>query len=199
MEMNNLPKKGLDKNAVIERAALLANEKGLDNVTLKELADSLEIRSPSLYNHISGLEELKREIMLYGWKKADERILCAAENCSDYEAVKAMCRAFYSYATENKGIFSAMLWYNKYADTGSMEATSGLFSRLYMIMENMGISRNITEHLIRTLRGFLEGFALLVNNGAFGHPADIDESFEMSLDVLIEGIRAAAGKERKEI
>ena len=88
-----------------------------------------------------------------------------------------------------------MLWYNKYADEGSMEATSGLFSRLYKIMEDMDISREKTEHLIRTLRGFLEGFALLVNNGAFGHPADIDESFEVSLDVLIEGIKAVAQKE----
>lgn len=190
-----LAKKGLDKISVIERAAVLANEKGLDNVTLKELADSLEIRSPSLYNHISGLPELKREIMLYGWKQAEERILQAAEGINGYEAVRAMCRAFYRYASENKGVFSAMLWYNKYADEGSMEATSGLFSRLYKIMEDMGISREKTEHLIRTLRGFLEGFALLVNNGAFGHPADIDESFEVSLDVLIEGIKAAARKE----
>ncbi|WP_432650419.1 TetR/AcrR family transcriptional regulator [Huintestinicola sp.] len=192
-----MAKKGLDKNAVIERAAALANEKGLDNVTLKELADSLEIRSPSLYNHISGLEELKREIMLYGWKQAQEKILRAAEGKNDFEAIRAMCRAFYGYASENKGIFSAMLWYNKYADEGSMEATSGLFSRVYKVMEEMGISRERAEHLIRTLRGFLEGFALLVNNGAFGHPADIDESFEVSLDVLIEGIKAAAKKERK--
>lgn len=190
-----MAKKGLDKISVIERAAVLANEKGLDNVTLKELADSLEIRSPSLYNHISGLPELKREIMLYGWKQAEERILRAAEGINGYEAVRAMCRAFYRYASENKGVFSAMLWYNKYADEGAMEATSGLFSRLYKIMEDMGISREKTEHLIRTLRGFLEGFALLVNNGAFGHPADIDESFEVSLDVLIEGIKAAARKE----
>lgn len=190
-----LAKKGLDKNAVIERAAEIANEKGLDNVTLKELADSLEIRSPSLYNHISGLPELKREIMLYGWKQAEERILRAAEGMNGYEAIRAMCRAFYGYASENKGVFGAMLWYNKYTDEGSMEATSGLFSRVYGIMADMGISLKTADHLIRTLRGFLEGFALLVNNGAFGHPADIDESFEVSLDVLMEGIKAAANKE----
>lgn len=197
--MIDLAKKGLDKNAVIERAAALANEKGLENVTIKELADSLEIRSPSLYNHISGLEELRKEIMLYGWKQAEKRILQAATGTEGYDAIRAMCREFYVYASENKGIFSAMLWYNKYADEASSEATSGLFSRLYGIMEDMGISRERTEHLIRTLRGFLEGFALLVNNGAFGHPADIDESFEVSLDVLIEGIRAAARKESEQI
>lgn len=33
---------------------------------------------------------------------------------SGYEAIKCMAYAFYDYATENKGIFEAMLWYNKY-------------------------------------------------------------------------------------
>lgn len=33
------------------------------------------------------------------------------------------------------------------------------------------------------------GFALLVNNGAFGHSASIDESFELSLEVLIAGMK----------
>lgn len=46
-----------------------------------------------------------------------------------------------------------------------------------------------SSHLMRTIRGFLEGFALLVNNGAFGHSASIDESFELSLEVLIAGMK----------
>ena len=46
-----------------------------------------------------------------------------------------------------------------------------------------------SSHLMRTIRGFLEGFALLGNNGAFGHSASIDESFELSLEVLIAGMK----------
>lgn len=184
-----MAKMGLDKAAVIERAAVLANERGLESVTIKELADCLKIQPPSLYNHISGLDELKRELMLYGWKQAEEKLISAANGVGGYEALRNMCRAFYKYAIENKGLFSAMLWYNKYTDEASVSATSGLFSMIYKVMEGMDISRERSEHLIRTLRGFLEGYALLVNNGAFGHPADIDESFEISLDVIIEGIK----------
>ena len=103
-----------------------------------------------------------------------------------------MCRAFYRYAAENKGVFGAMLWYNKYTDESSMNATAAMFSQLYKTLGEVGISQEMSEHLIRTLRGFLEGFSLLVNNGAFGHPADINESFELSLDVLVEGMKAAA-------
>lgn len=187
-----MARRKLDKKSVIAAAAELANEKGADELSLKDLAERLEIRSPSLYNHISGLDELKREIMLYGWEQLGDAVMNAAENYSGYDAIKAMCRAFYRYAAENKGVFGAMLWYNKYADESSMSATAAMFSQLYETFGTVGISKEMSEHLIRTLRGFLEGFSLLVNNGAFGHPADINESFELSLDVLVEGMKAAA-------
>lgn len=184
-----MAKMGLDKSTVIERAAELSNKIGFERITLKLLAEELGIQPPSLYNHIGSLEELKKELMLYGWRQMEERILRAAVGVSGYEALREMCRAFYGYATENKGIWSAMLWYNKYSDEDNDAATSGMFAIIYKIMDSVNISRENSEHLIRTLRGFLEGFSLLVNNGAFGHSADIEESFEISLDVLIEGIK----------
>ena len=45
------------------------------------------------------------------------------------------------------------------------------------------------NHLIRTFRSFLEGFALLVNNEAFGNPISIKESFDLSVDVLLAGVK----------
>ena len=73
-----MAKRGLDKVSVIAAAAELANENGLDGLSLKDLAKHLDIRSPSLYNHISGLDELKREIMLYGWEQLGDALLKAA-------------------------------------------------------------------------------------------------------------------------
>lgn len=47
---------GLDKNIIVRKTAQIANEIGVENVTLKMLADNLNIRTPSLYNHIKNLE-----------------------------------------------------------------------------------------------------------------------------------------------
>ena len=77
-----------------------------------------------------------------------------------------------------------------------MSATGELFTYFYRAMAGLNISRELSEHLMRTIRGFLEGFALLVNNGAFGHSASIDESFELSLDVLIAGMKTLEGHEK---
>ena len=121
---------GLDKNVVVEKAAQLANKMGIDQIQLKTLAESLSIQPPSLYNHIRGLDDLRRELMIYGWKQVEERMLEAAAGADGYAAWEAVCRAFYQYATENPGVFSAMLWYNKYQDKETQGVTEKLFSHL---------------------------------------------------------------------
>ena len=46
-----------------------------------------------------------------------------------------------------------------------------------------------TNHLVRIFHGFLEGLSLLANNEAFGKPKSLDESFDLSLKVLIAGVK----------
>lgn len=184
-----MPRAGLDKETVVMAAAELANDVGFENVSLKLLAERLGVRSPSLYNHVSGLDELKREVMLYGWHSISIEIINAVGNSGGYDAIRAMCRAFYRFASDNKGVFNAMLWYNQYADERTLDATKSLFSVMYGLFTQVNIPRWKAEHIIRTFRSFLEGFSLLVNNRSFGHSASIDESFEMSLNILIEGLK----------
>lgn len=45
---------GLDKETVIRKATELANEIGYDKITLKLLAEHLNVQPPSLYNHMIG-------------------------------------------------------------------------------------------------------------------------------------------------
>lgn len=187
---------GLDKNTIVEKAAQLANQIGLENIQLKTLAESLNIQSPSLYNHIKGLDDLHHELMLYGWRKMEEKMLEVSAEVGDngYVAWEEICRAFYSYATKNPGVFSAMLWYNKYHDNETKEVTERLFSRCFQIASALGISEDNCNHLIRTFRAFLEGYCLLVNNGSFGHEFSVEDSFNLSLQVLIAGMKELEGK-----
>ena len=180
---------GLDKNAIIYRAAQLANDVGIENITLKMLADDLNIQPPSLYNHIRGLDDLKKELMIYGWFQMEEKIIEAAAGVSGYEALEVICRTFLEYATANPGVFNAMLWYNKFENDETNDATKRLFSVVFKVFSSLNISQEHSEHLMRTFRSFLEGFALLVNNNAFGNPISINDSFELSLKVLMAGIK----------
>src|SRR5919108_4531499 len=56
---------GLDQATVVEAAARLVDEEGIDQLTLGRLAERLGVRTPSLYNHVAGLPGLKRDLARY--------------------------------------------------------------------------------------------------------------------------------------
>src|SRR5437763_16803841 len=56
---------GLDQATVVEAAAKLVDEEGIEQLTLGRLAERLGIRTPSVYNHVAGLPGLKRDLALY--------------------------------------------------------------------------------------------------------------------------------------
>lgn len=190
-----LPKSKVDKPLVIREAAHMANETGIENLSLKTLAVRLGVKSPSLYNHIDGLDDLKRQVMLYGWKEMEDRLIQAIIGLTGYDAIRSMCHAFHEYATENQGIFSAMLWYNQHENKQTLEATSKMSSVFFKIARSLNISQENCCHLIRMFRGFLEGFALLENHHAFGNTEPIEDSFDLSVDILIEGMKKLEQKQ----
>ena len=184
-----LPKTKIDKELVIKEAAYIANKMGIENLSLKTLAAQLGVKSPSLYNHVDGLDDLKQQIMLYGWKEMEDRIIQAVIGLTGYDAIRAMCHAFHKYATENQGVFSAMLWYNQFENEQTREVTSKMFSVFFKITKSLNISQDNCSHLVRMFRGFLEGFALLENHRAFGNVQSIEDSFNLSIDILIEWMK----------
>ena len=157
------------------------------------ISDELNVKSPSLYNHISSLDDVKNKLMVYGWKQLENKMIDSAVGVTGYEALNNMSNVFYDYATNNKGIFTAMLWYNKYESDEKQNATTRLFNMLFKIMKSLNITDENINHIIRTLRGFLEGFSLLVNNNAFGNQISIKESFDLSLEIIMNGIKSLEG------
>ena len=63
-----MSKNNISDELIITTSARLSNEVGLNNLSLKMIAEELNIKSPSLYNHISSLDDIKEKLMIYGWK-----------------------------------------------------------------------------------------------------------------------------------
>ena len=64
-------KRTLDTQTVLQAAAELAQEKGLENITLFEVAGKLGVKPPSLYNHVNGLKALSTGIAKYTMEKLE--------------------------------------------------------------------------------------------------------------------------------
>ena len=187
-------KVGLDKNTIIEAAANMADEIGVANVTLKVLAEELGIKSPSLYKHFSGgLDELNKELMLYGWRILESEITTVAIGKSQDDAIRAICLAYRKFVTEHKGVFEAMQWYNMYQSEEHLQASQGVISVLFRVLDAYGVTEEQKVHIVRMLRGFLQGFSTIESHGGFGDSTPINDTFDFALNTILNGIRDLQG------
>ena len=179
---------GLDKSKILEVAANMADSMGVSNITLKALAEELGVKTPSLYKHISGLDELNKELMLYGWKGLENKIVKVAVGKSKDDAIRAICYAYRDYVALHPGVFEAMLWYNMYQSEEHLEATKGTVEILFQVLDGYSINDEQKVHIVRMLRGFLQGFLSVECHGGYANPMAINESFEFSLKIILNGI-----------
>lgn len=187
-------KAGLDKKTIIEAAANMADEKGVKNVTLTALASELGIKSPSLYKHFrGGLDELSKELMLYGWRSLESEIIRAAIGKSKDDAIIAICYAYRNFVSRHRGLYEAMQWYNMYQSTEHLQATQGVISILFQVLEAYSLNEEQKVHCVRMLRGFLQGFSTIESHGGFGNPAPLDDTFDFALKTILRGIRDLQG------
>lgn len=187
-------KVGLDKEKIIEMAAKLADEKGIANVTLKVLATELGVKSPSLYKHFSGgLDELSKELMLYGWRSLETEITRAAIGKAKDDAIIAICHVYRNFVAAHKGLFEAMQWYNMYQSEEHLQATQGTVSILFQVLEAYGLKEEQKVHIVRMLRGFLQGFASIEIHGGYGNPTPLNDTFDFAIKTILNGIRDLQG------
>lgn len=184
---------GLDKTIILDTAAKIADEEGMSNVTLKSLAEKLGVKSPSLYKHISGLDELNKELMLYGWSLLEKDFMRAAIGKAQDDAIIAMCYAYRDFVTLHTGLFEAMQWYNMYQSDEHLQATEGIVSVLFRVLDAYDLSEEQKVHIVRMLRGFLQGFLSIESHHGFGNPLTVSDTFDFSLNLFLNGIHNLQG------
>src|SRR5213080_1168673 len=80
---------GLDHATVVEAAARLVDEEGIEQLSLGRLAERLGVRTPSLYNHVAGLPGLKHDLAIYCTRELLDRLFRATIGKSRAEAIFA--------------------------------------------------------------------------------------------------------------
>ena len=189
---------GLDRKTIIEAAANMADERGIANVTLKLLAAELGVKSPSLYKHFNGgLDELNKELMLYGWCFLEQKITKAAIGKSKDDAIIAICFAYRRFVAEHKGLFEAMQWYNMYQSEEHLQATQGMVSVFFQVLDAYELSEIQKVHIVRMFRGFLQGFSSIESHGGYGNPLSINDSFDFALKTILNGIDDLQGETKE--
>ena len=188
-----MPRVGLDRATVVAAAAELSDREGLGALSLATLAVRLGVRPPSLYNHVAGMADLRRELGLLGVRELTRRLAHAAVGQAGENAVITLAAAYRAYAHERPGVYAASLRAPDPADAEWQAAAAELLAVVVASLAGFGLRDEGAVHAVRGLRSLLHGFVDLEVAGGFGLPLDQDESFRRMLGAYLAGLRQWGG------
>ena len=189
---------GLDQEAVVEAAAKLVDEEGIEQLSLGHLAERLGIRTPSLYNHVAGLPGLKHDLALYCLRDVLNHLLRATIGKSRAEAIFAFANAYRAYARESPGRYGLTLQAPRPGDRELQNNAQLLIEVALAILAPYSLSEENAIHAIRSLRSIVHGFVSLEGAGGFALPVDLDASFHWLIDLFIAGLSRSTVNGEKE-
>src|SRR3989441_7458755 len=183
---------GLDQATVVEAAARLVDEEGIEQLSLGRLAERLGVRTPSLYNHIAGLPGLKHDLALYCLRDVLNRLLRATIGKSRAEAIFALATAYRDYARETPGRYALTLQAPDPGDQELQAIARQLVDVIRAVLAPYRLSEEDAIHAIRGMRSLVHGFISLEVAGGFGMPVDQDASFHWLINLYIAGLEQKA-------
>jgi AcrR family transcriptional regulator len=168
---------GLTPDLVTKAAGDLVNREGRAGLTLARLASELGVRSPSLYNHVGGLEDLERLVALDGIDQLAEVCRAAVMGKARSDALRALAVAYRGFAKAQPGVYS-LTQIARPEDPEFGERAARVLEPVTAVLGGFGLEGDALIHAVRSLRAALHGFANLETGNGFGLDVDVEESFE---------------------
>ncbi|WP_337133836.1 TetR/AcrR family transcriptional regulator [Priestia megaterium] len=183
------PRQGLDFKKVIQTGENLANREGFYAVTIASLAKELNVRPPSLYNHIKGLEELRKELALSGLQQLYHLLKSAVEHASREDAVYRLSKAYVSFVRKSPGIYEATATVApRIQDEEVQKASDNILFLVLDVLKPYQLPENEALHAVRSLRSILHGFSSLEHKGGFGMSLSTDETLDFLIRTFALGL-----------
>lgn len=185
-----MPRVGLTPSLVISEAGELADEVGLDNLTITALAQRLGVKQPTLYKHVAGTSGLHREMAVLAKLELADVMRRSAVGKSGDDALVAISSAYRTWAKEHPGRYAATVRAAAPGDEEDEAAGREALEVVTSVLDGYGITGDDAIDVTRALRSSLHGFVSLEAAGGFGLPADVDRSFDRLVRNFVRALSA---------
>lgn len=179
----------LTREIVVERAVEMVNAEGsVEALTMKALARSLRVRTPSLYNHIDDVDDLRHEMTVFAGEQLVEALQEAVAGRVGRPALVAMAERYRQFAHSHPGVYPLVIRAPEPGDDRLDGLAQRLLQLLLLVLGSLGFEGDAALHAVRGLRSVLHGFVSLERAGGFKMALDRDESFHLLLDSYLAGL-----------
>ena len=183
-----MPRAGLSAERVVERAAQIVDEHGLEELSLSRLAADLGVAPPSLYKHVSGMSDLVRGVSVRAVDELADRLAASVMGLAGPDALRALADAYRGFAHAHPGLYP-MTQVPAEASDGSLSPlrSSAAQRTVAIVTAALGGYRIPEDRIIdavRMTRAALHGFVDIEVHGGFAMNASIDVRFAPIVDSL---------------
>ena len=183
----------LNRALVIEAAVHLVESAGsVTALSLTALAEALDVRPPSLYNHVTSLEDLHKGLALFGLRSLLDELRRAAFGLVGADAVRATATAYRRFVGLHPGIYPLLLRAPEPHEAELVSLSNELVGFMQLVLATMGLQGDEAIHAIRGLRAILHGFTSLEAGGGYKLDLDLEISFQRLVDSYLAGLTRPA-------
>ncbi|MFI8262421.1 MULTISPECIES: TetR/AcrR family transcriptional regulator [unclassified Streptomyces] len=177
---------GLTAERVTVAGAELADEAGLDRVTMAQVARRLGVKDASLYAHVRSLEDLRGRIALLAADEKTIRIAEATSGRAGKDALVAYANAWREYALTHPGRYAATQTHVRIDPELAAKAPGPrrAVELTYGMLRGYGLAEPDLTDAVRLLRSTFHGFVALEAAGGFAHERSPQQSWIRALDAL---------------
>jgi AcrR family transcriptional regulator len=171
--------------AIVAAGRRLLEERGMDSLTMRDVAVAVGVRAPSLYKRVSGRSDLLRLIME---DVADELTSVLDEAASSGDPVadlRAMAVAYRRFAHSNPVAYALM--YGPQSPPGAAGRSARSAATLLRIVTELAGPQHALQ-AARMIVAWAHGFITMELAGAFRLGGDIDEAWDFGLDQILTAI-----------
>lgn len=210
-----MPRAGLSRAEVVRLGLEVLDAggpEGFERLTLSAVAARAGVAVPSLYKHVGGLPDLRREVALVAVRGLTDA-LCGAgtggpaddagplEDTADAhredrgtDALAATAHALRDYARRYPARYAAGQLAPDPADPANAELLAANAEAVRAAAAALrpltgGLTGAELVHTVRVVRSAVHGFVMLEQHGGFGLPERVDDSFDHLVAVLQAGLR----------
>ena len=139
----------LNHTAVVEAAIRYANEHGLDELSMRRLADNLDVTPMALYKHVAGREQL-----------IDAMVEAVASQIDAAREGESWKQALRTRILSARTLTQRHLWMQTAIETRTLAgpAVLGYMDDLMTIMKNGGLNADLVHYAMHSLSTRMWGF-----------------------------------------
>ena len=190
-----MPRAGLNTTEVVAAAAVLADEAGIEAVSLAAVATRLGVKAPALYKHVDSIGDLRRRIATLAMTELGDALRDALQGKSGADAIGAFFKVVQSYIAKHPGRYDATTGAEfRGADDPLLIAATRVIGSIRAVLSGYGIQPGELDHAIRMLRCTIHGYAALQAAEGFQWSKDPGESVAWMIRFFDAGLATVGGK-----